>query len=512
LEAAATTATAVTASSTFQTPEKGKKATTAATTTEVTATGTAIEASQGETELQLDLHRFAGGPFIGAVWNAVVVWGSVLITTMVAFRYSTSGEGGLAQLPNTVYYIMFFASACSMVMDFFCMRPCIVPWLQKVKKLTVAGQEVDYYTFLLFRLSSTFIQAYTLHNNAWFMVKTVLSRDAIQPLWNQIRDHSIFYWCPLNDPASLAVVFFLLILVQFFVPLLRSLPCWDQKKEINFKYNPDQDEIRYDTLMKIFKERLGLDKFFGQDKGWQSTYHESLWNMAVATGMSLCGNMATSFNAAHLMTVIGDPPNVPSQGYKCPETGKRVEHGWVLRAIQALQMMQDAVTPRVIFVLFAKNVVQINLQIALFPIQSAIQGQNTWNDIMFCLTILFMVANVITELLAVRELNELVTLADKMGIFRELYQYRHAKYDDDDDDEHDEIYCQCGNEKKTVKDLKHQWKRFSNERIVVQIFRALSMFGVAYGLVRCIAMIFWCQGGLWSLSLPVHQGCVEWSS
>jgi len=76
--------------------------------------------------------------------------------------------------------------------DFSAMKWCVVPWLQKVKKLQVLLWQLPFRLFLGLQLFGTFLQILTIQNNAWFMVTIAQENDQVLDIWSIIWSHSFF--------------------------------------------------------------------------------------------------------------------------------------------------------------------------------------------------------------------------------------------------------------------------------------------------------------------------------
>merc|ERR1719242_1164828 len=109
------------------------------------------------------------------------------------------------------------------------MKWCIVPWLQKVRKLEVVRFKLSFRYFLTFQLFSTVLQVLTIQNNAWFMVTATQQNDDLVDYWQYLWAHSGFglflpdtIWKTWITPKSMAIFLWCLSTIQFILPLMTS--------------------------------------------------------------------------------------------------------------------------------------------------------------------------------------------------------------------------------------------------------------------------------------------------
>jgi len=179
----------------------------------------------------MDLDWFAEEAYLWAWRSAVVVWSCAGLMLLVRIGGSALELDFVNRRFPTLYVSTGLGGLFAMYADFSAMRWCVVAWLQNVKKMKIMGMSVPYFPlFFWWTLMFTFLQAFTIQSNVWFMVSAVQHNDQVLEYWEYLWRESMWNFLPactwrnVITPAYLAIFLWLVSTVQLGLPFLTSLP------------------------------------------------------------------------------------------------------------------------------------------------------------------------------------------------------------------------------------------------------------------------------------------------
>jgi len=287
------------------------------------------------------------------------------------------------------------------------MKWCIVPWLQKVKKLAVMQCPVWFHIFLMVQLFGTVLQIVTIQSNAWFMVTAVQNSDAMLKWWGYLWTKSIFGFLPegtwnIFTPKSVAILLWFLSTAQLILPLMLSVRFPGSASSTFPTRNAEGAHVTESAEIMIKQERQGqqedqtelLEKGTGNARAFKPetyyvdfstcwsklvkgglelwgfhaskcTYRESVANLALASGLCYTGSVALSYPTQRIHEIIEF-----KEGFNLfTKSGLEPSPlGWELRSLTEFQKLARCCGSRVFFIMFCKLALQMNLQITFIII------------------------------------------------------------------------------------------------------------------------------------------------
>jgi len=189
------------------------------------------------------------------------------------------------------------------------MKWCIVPWLQKVKKLPGMQCPVWFHVFLMVQLFGTFLQ---------FMVTAVQNSDAMLDMWGHVWAKSMFGFLPegawkASTPKLVAILLWFLSTTQLILPLMSSARFPGSAISTFPTRNAHGARVTESAQIIIKQERQGqqqdetefLEEGTGNERAFEpeSFYFDfsTCWSKLVKGGLGLWGFHARS---AHIVKVL----------------------------------------------------------------------------------------------------------------------------------------------------------------------------------------------------------------
>jgi len=251
--------------------------------------------------------------------------------------------------------------------------------------------------FLTFQLLSTLLQVLTIQNNAWFMVNAVQESDAVVGYWLHLWKNSMFGFVPESTwktwitPKSVAIFLWCLSTLQLILPLMTSVP-WPgsnsnypfptrnavdaeaQSAELFIKHGRQGKQNKRGFVPESFyndfstvwsKLVVGVLEVWGFSS-FVCTYRESVANLALASGLQYTGSMSISYPRQSINQIMEF-----QEGYTVKTKEGLLDPmpmGWELRALTEFQKLARTHCKRVVYIMFCKLALQLNLQITFFMI------------------------------------------------------------------------------------------------------------------------------------------------
>jgi len=343
----------------------------------------------------MDLEWFAPEAYAWTLASALFVWSCAIVMVLLQWHGAAFGWNWL----NNPVVLMVAASvsiAFAVYADFSAMKWCVVPWLQKVRKLEVVRCKLPFRCFLTFQLLSTLLQVLTIQTNAWFMVTAAQESGDVVGYWHSLWKKSMFGFVPESiwntwiTPKSVAILLWCLSTVQLILPLMTSVPWpgsktnysfptrnaedsqvtsaelfikygWGKQEERGF-FVPESFHNNFSTVWnKLVVEVLEVWGFHS----YLCTYRESVANLALAAGLRYTGSMSISYPRQSINQIMQF-----QEGYtfKTKDGLDPMPMGWELRALTEFQQLARTHCKRVFFIMFCKLALQLNLQITFLSI------------------------------------------------------------------------------------------------------------------------------------------------
>jgi len=326
----------------------------------------------GACDSPLDLEWFSHEAYKIVLKSTLFVWLCAVLMVLIFVAFPEWAKHSELFVIATA-----IAATAAVYADASAMKWCIVPWLQKTRKLDTIVGGVPFGIFRPWRLVSTVLRVVTIHANAFFMVTAVINSNAALDGWISLWRHSMIRFLPNLD--GLAVLLWLLSTSQLFLPLATFVPLdfrgknksflttWKQRKQEHFL--PEMYYHDFNTLWSKLHACLG----FKQKK---CSYRQSVAMLAIASGLCYTGSCTVSYPKKLIEEIIHF-----KRGYKI-YTGsgfEQVTPGWEMRALKEFKKLIRAHQHRVTFIMVFKLALQMNLQISLFVVQR-MQGNTYWKN------------------------------------------------------------------------------------------------------------------------------------
>jgi len=482
----------------------------------------------------MDLDWFAPEAYKWALRSAGIVWTCAVLMVLLRWHGPTLGWNWVRS-PLVLAVATGIAGAFALFADFSAMRWCIVPWLQKVRKLAIMRCTWSFRFFLTVQLSSTFLQVLTIQNNAWFMVTAVEENDTVLKTWGYLWSHSMFEFLPKNTwenwitPKSFAVSFWCLSLVQLILPWMTSVR-WPGSGTLCFPTRNATGATVTDTAELVIKEghsgkqeeRPYLPETYYNDfhtlwsklvhqflELWNfqvvtCTYRESISHLALASGLRYLGSVSLSYPTHRINEIIDF-----KEGYsmKVDKGLELLPPGWEMRALKEFQKLARCHCRRLIFIMFCKLALQMNLQITFFIIIRIQEKRSglwdlTLNNVIAMISIWSLLLSFTLELFDVMGITVAFFRVDKAvkPTFLKVGQSSKAFAFDDfkAEDNSDQRIIYSG------KDLKQEyyaaWRLFLRMILII----ILSTWLIGYALLKAFCSVS-CEHGAWEM----WSGCLS---
>jgi len=368
----------------------------------------AVENEDQTLPFVMNLEWFAPEAYSWILSSVVCVWTCAVVTVLLRWHGHAAGWDWVDH-----HLVLAFATSVAGVYalcaDFSAMRWCIVPWLQKVRKLAVLGCALSFIPFMIIQITGTCIQILTIQNNAWVMVDAFQNNDQLKEKWKCIWENSAFSFMPNSvwenwfTPKSAALGCWLLSTTQLFLPWLMGVPWPRSTKQKLFPTRTAGDtHVTELAGLQIPHRHNGLQEEFVPeeyhndfDTTWSKlvhyvfemwgfmaircTYRESIAVLAHAAGLRYTGSMSLTYPKQRIKEIVE-----LQEGYTV-QTKNGLEplpQGWELRALKEFQQLSRCHSKRIIFIMFCKLALQMNLQISFIIINRIRQKQlslDVWN-------------------------------------------------------------------------------------------------------------------------------------
>jgi len=337
----------------------------------------------------MDLSWFTHEAFWHMLKSAIFVWGSVFLVLLLRLL-GTAWQWDWVNDSRVLIGTTLVAGAYAMVSDYYAMQWCVVPWLQRVRKLQILMFPTKSFgLFFWYQLCGTALQVFTIQSNAWFMLSVSQHNDQVLDHWVYLWDHSCFggfgglpksVWQELVTPASTSLVLWGLSVGQLILPLLTAMPiylkprnpfpikeeAWNRNSvDIESSEDVFVPEDHYDDFDTVSSKWKALFSFRGSKK---CTYRESVAKLALASGLRLTASLSISYPKQKIYDIMNF-----KQGYKVKHADnlEPQSQGWELRSLKEFTKLARVHLNRVQFIMLLKLALQMNLQITMFIIQGA---------------------------------------------------------------------------------------------------------------------------------------------